>query len=257
LSNLVGNALKFTDEGHIRLRISCEDIPPLHVRYRIDVEDTGPGIAPDKVEQIFERFTQADRFTAHRHGGAGLGLAISRHLARLMGGDIQVTSTPGEGSTFTVELLFETQAEPAAAARADIVSRPNSTRTSLSILVAEDEKISRLVMQRMIERLGHEVETVGSGADALARLEERAFHLVLADIQMPGMSGIEMLHEIRARTPTENGPGPKVVAVTGHAMPEDRTMLLQEGMDGYVSKPVDAEHPSALIDELFPESASP
>ncbi len=257
LSNLIGNALKFTERGYVRVHVVCEPVPPRHVRYRISVEDSGQGIPADKIDQIFERFAQAERFIARRHGGAGLGLAISRHLARLMGGDIRATSTIGEGSTFTAELVFETQEDTVSDVPAAQDAPEKEIRPGLSVLVAEDDRISRIVLQHMVERLGHTVDTVESGSDAMKRLEERAFHLVLADIQMPGMSGIDLLRAIHARSPQGSAEPPKVVAVTGHVMPGDREGLLQAGMDGYLSKPVETERLAALIAELFPESARP
>ncbi|WP_426010470.1 ATP-binding protein [Caulobacter sp. DWR2-3-1b2] len=239
LFNLVGNAVKFTLAGSVTLRVrraDDEDGP----RVAFEVIDTGVGIAVEAQSRLFERFQQADASTTRRFGGSGLGLAITRRLAEMMGGAVGFSSHEGVGSTF----LLTIAAPPAQALVADDAMADNLLQ-GLRILVVEDNATNRLVARRILEQLGAEVETADDGLDGVAAARHRAFDLILMDVQMPGIDGLEAARQIRAlpgaaaRTP--------IIALTANVMSHQRTAYLAAGMDGVAAKPI---VPAALIGEI-------
>jgi signal transduction histidine kinase/ligand-binding sensor domain-containing protein/ActR/RegA family two-component response regulator len=225
LMNLLGNAIKFTERGGIEVIVTWAND-----RLGIAVADTGIGIPPEVQDRIFEDFTQADASIARRFGGTGLGLAICRRIARLMGGDLIVISTPGAGSTFQF-----TAAMPAArqATFAD-------TAGSLRVLVVDDDAFNRDIAQAMLERLGHRVERFDSGAAALAAAAARDFDVILTDLHMPGMDGIEMMAEVR-RLPEPRRAQVPVIAMTGDRSPASLQLCTQAGILDVLAKPVRIE----------------
>lgn len=252
LTNLVINGIKYTEVGGVSLSVSLDGAPSqmpgvgreaqeAHsgstVELRVTVEDTGVGIAAEKWERIFEPFTLAENFLTKKYGGAGLGLAISREIARMMGGDITVRSKEGAGSTFVLTMRF-TLGEPTVPRPRD-ASLPviRGVNRRLRIMVAEDDVINRKLAVYFFERMGHDVITVSSGIEVLAGLEHEACDLLLMDIQMPEMDGLETIRALRGRKGMPSRV--PVIAMTAHAMAGDRERFLAEGMDGYVSKPVD------------------
>ncbi|MDR3043671.1 MAG: response regulator [Desulfovibrio sp.] len=255
LTNLVINGIKYTEVGGVSLAVELDGAPPrmpgaglgahpahsAHsggtVGLRVIVEDTGVGIAAEKWERIFEPFTLAENFLTKKYGGAGLGLAISREIARMMGGDIAVRSQEGAGSTFVLTMRFALG--ESAAPRPRDVSLPviRGVNRRLRIMVAEDDVINRKLAVYFFERMGHDVITVSSGIEVLAGLEREACDLLLMDIQMPEMDGLETIRALRGRKGVPSAV--PVIAMTAHAMAGDRERFLAEGMDGYVSKPVD------------------
>jgi CheY-like chemotaxis protein len=247
LLNLAGNAIKFTEHGEIAIRVECEEGGEDGVALSVSVSDTGIGIEPEKLENIFEAFAQADTSITRRFGGTGLGLAISRNLVRLMGGHLRVESTPGCGSTFsfTARMEMDASAEPAEAA--DAAARTVHAQ-HLRILLAEDNGVNQLLATRMLERMGHSVVTAGNGQEALDQLERERFDVVLMDVQMPVMDGLLATERIRER---EAGTGAHipVIALTARAMQEDRGICLGAGMDGYVTKPLHAADLSRALGE--------
>jgi CheY-like chemotaxis protein len=236
VTNLLGNALKFTSAGTVTLRATSVPGPEGDARpwLRVSVQDTGIGLWPAEKAQLFQRFSQADSSTTRKYGGSGLGLVISKHLVELMGGSIHVDSTPGRGSTFWFQLPLQAAMGPAPAAAgvAAAVPKPRPAR----VLVAEDNTVNQLVVGAMLERLGMTVVVVHDGGEAVAALETDAFDLVLMDCQMPAMDGYEATRRIRsagharAQVP--------IVALTAHALAEDRQRCDEAGMNGYLSKPV-------------------
>jgi signal transduction histidine kinase/CheY-like chemotaxis protein len=234
LVNLVGNAIKFTDAGRVRVEFRQRSAADGTVELWFGVRDTGIGIAPDAQPRIFSRFSQADSSTARKYGGSGLGLAISKELAELLGGEIGVESAPGQGSLFwfTVRCGVPRARSAAAPERpAAPVTRP------LRILVAEDNEVNQLLVKRLLTRCGHAVEVVGSGAEAVAAVERGRYDLVLMDVHMPGMDGVTATRRIRA-LPSAAAEIP-IVALTANAMAGDRELYLAAGMSEYVSKPID------------------
>ena len=236
LVNLLANAVKFTEQGGVTLRVRSAQLGRCLV---FEVEDSGIGIAEDKLDSIFTPFEQADSSVTRLYGGSGLGLSISRRLARLMGGDIRVRSAPGQGSCFTVELpLFEAAAPQQGAPGA--ASRPEPAPHSLAglrILITDDVDINREILHDMLSGAGAHVMSTDSGEQAVARMQEAgegAYDLVLMDVQMPGMDGYEAtrrLHEIDPALP--------VLALTAHALTEERQRSQEAGMCGHICKPID------------------
>jgi len=232
LLNLVGNAIKFTPAGRIDIAL---DVRPSSGRQRLTVAvaDTGIGIEADVIPALFSRFSQADGSITRRFGGSGLGLAIARQLARLMGGDISVTSVPGAGSTFTLDIEVGPGSRPVDAVPHAGV-QPDGPR--LRILVAEDTEMNRTVIAQLLDRLGHDFVFALDGAQAIARVEQDQFDLVLMDVQMPGIDGVTATRRIRARGDAR-GRLP-IVALTAFAMSGDRESYIAAGMDDYLAKPV-------------------
>jgi signal transduction histidine kinase len=240
LFNLIGNAVKFTDAGGVEVRVSAlggPDAPKL----RFEIEDTGVGVPEDARARLFGRFEQAEAGAARRFAGTGLGLAISRQLARLMGGELDYWSCEGEGSTF----WFEIAAPPAAAPDASASEAHEAPLAGLRVLVVDDNRVNRLVGVKSLEALGAEAEAVDSGLAAIAAIEAHAFDVVLMDVNMPGMDGLEATRRIRALGP--KGASLPIVALTADVMRHQREACFAAGMNGVVPKPFT---PTQLLAEL-------
>jgi PAS domain S-box-containing protein len=234
LINLAGNAAKFTDDGWVEIRVSMED-----GRLRFEVQDTGPGIAPERSGELFESFSQADTSLTRRHDGTGLGLAISKQLVALMGGEIGFDSQPGEGSTFwfTIPVEMPTdEAEPVASALR-VLSRtaPAATRP-VRLLLAEDNELNRRIALRMLAALGWHADSVPNGQLAVQAVLSSCYSAVLMDVHMPEMDGFTATREIRRLEPEDRHT--PIIAMTANAMVGDREKCLEAGMDDYLSKPV-------------------
>jgi CheY-like chemotaxis protein len=245
LLNLVGNAVKFTEAGRVVVAATVEDAGAGRIRLRIAVRDTGLGIAPEVQARLFEPFAQADGSISRRYGGTGLGLAICRRLMDRMGGTIGVRSTPGEGAEFAFELVLPVGR--ALAVRGDAMAA--GTGRKLRILLAEDNATNRLVAVTRLERMGHHVDAVPGGAEAVRQVQEIAYDLVLMDVMMPMMDGLSALRCIRQSTGASR-PDTPVIMVTAYAMNFDRQRFLDAGADGYVSKPIEATALQAEINRL-------
>jgi signal transduction histidine kinase/CheY-like chemotaxis protein len=235
LFNLVGNAVKFTERGEVRIAARHRPLADGAVELGFEVRDTGIGIAPEAVDRLFERFTQAEESTARRFGGTGLGLAISRELVRLMGGDIEVESEPGRGSRFRFTIRCGAGEARPAPPRPGFV--PHESMPA-RILVVEDHEVNALLVTRLLAKGGHSVKVAREGREALALIERECFDLVLMDIHLPGMDGVTATRRIRAMD-GERAEVP-IIAVTANAMAGDRDRYLAAGMDDYLSKPIDA-----------------
>ena len=259
LLNLLNNAVKFTEEGGVELIV--ESGPPVDGRLllRFQVRDTGIGIPPEQQESIFEAFRQADGSITRRFGGTGLGLAISSRLAQLMGGSIQVESTPGHGATFTVEIqagvcaqpVLETApafSVPSSPLAPQPPSPPPPPKRKLRILLAEDNQVNRRLVELLMTRQGHEVVSVENGRKAVDLAEREHFDLILMDVQMPDMDGLEATRQIRALERAVGGHRP-ILALTANAMRGDEEICLNAGMDGYIPKPFEAEKLLRAVDE--------
>ncbi len=252
LLNLVTNALRFTPQGWVRVVVRERDKRDRGSLIDIAVVDTGVGIAPDKMEYVFEKFTQADTSTTRRFGGTGLGLTISRGLTQLMGGTLTVVSALGEGSTFTARLPFARpdgmgSVAPPSHEQLD-AWRPLSR--ALRVLVVEDNPTNQRVAVQLLKKLGASAEVAVDGGDAINRLRSRVYDVVLMDCHMPVMDGLEATRAIRALS-GESATVP-IIAMTASAMEDDRVACIAAGMNAYVSKPVDlgALH-RALIEAGF------
>ncbi len=250
LLNLIGNGIKFTNEGSVEVRVTKAGLADQAAILQFAVRDTGIGISEEDRQVIFEEFRQADGSTTRRYGGTGLGLAISRRLVELMGGRIWVVSHPGKGSTFFFTARFPLAAEKEGAA-GELAAGPCAESggpdgRGLHILLAEDNPVNQTVAIRMLERHGHKVVSVSDGLQAVRKLDETRFDLVLMDVQMPNMDGIEATLAIRARE-RRSGRRVPIIAMTAHAMKGDAERCRDAGMDGYISKPVRAEELWRLI----------
>jgi CheY-like chemotaxis protein/anti-sigma regulatory factor (Ser/Thr protein kinase) len=257
--NLVDNAIKFTDSGSVSVDVRREAAREGDMQLHISVQDTGIGIPAERHRGIFDAFAQADASTTRRFGGTGLGLAISARLVTLMGGEIDVRSEPGHGSTFhfTVTLHTVSDRDAAADAAADRTSTDEESpavATGLRILVAEDNFVNQRLAAALLERRGHQVVVASNGLEALHALESQSFDLALMDIQMPGMGGMEVVAQIRAREAAAGGHLP-IIAVTAHAMAGDRELCLEAGMDAYLPKPLRQSDLYALIDAIMTDGA--
>jgi signal transduction histidine kinase/ActR/RegA family two-component response regulator len=231
--NLAANAVKFTDTGSVTVRASCTPAVDGERReLRLEVNDTGPGVAADARDRIFHPFEQGDVSNRRRHGGTGLGLSISRRLVEHMGGFIGVESRAGGGATFWVVIPIVETAAPRWASP-DVVPRE---RRPLHLLVVDDNVVNQRVAARFLARLGHTFEVVSDGAAAVARTEHARFDAVLMDMQMPVMDGYEATRAIRERE--RGGPHLHVIALTASVLDVDRQECLAAGMDDFVAKPV-------------------
>jgi PAS domain S-box-containing protein len=245
LLNLLGNAVKFTARGFIRAEVTAESLNDATAVLHFAVRDSGIGIAPAHHKAIFEPFQQADGSTTRKFGGTGLGLAISARLARYMRGRIWVESELGRGSTFHVTASFGVAAAPVEAGPADGAGA-DMDHPALTLLVVEDDAISRVLASKVLTNSGHKVVTAANGVEALWLIEQRPFDLVLMDVQMPQMDGLEATAKIRQREARMGGHVP-IVAMTAHAMKGDRERCLTAGMDDYVSKPLDVTQLAAIV----------
>ncbi len=242
LVNLLGNAVKFTDEGEIRLSLEIVEQTAASLLARFLVEDTGIGVPAEFQAELFEPFTQGDASTTRKFGGTGLGLAICQRLVELMGGEIGMRDTQGGGTCFAFTVRLARRAEhplaplPAEHSRAARGARLLTTAGGgvPRLLLAEDSRANQAVAVRMLEKMGCQVELVEGGAAAVAAVERAVFDVVLMDCQMPGMDGYQAAAEIRS---AQGDRAPTIVALTAHAMQGERERCLAAGMDDYLAKP--------------------
>jgi len=245
LINLLGNAVKFTNTGFVKLDLQSETLSSGKVRVKFEVVDSGIGISPEQQQRIFEAFTQADSSTTRKFGGTGLGLSISAQLVRMMGGTLAVQSGLGKGSKFH----FSLDLEPASALETVPKSNLIAPTRSLRILVAEDNEVNRVLIQRVLDRGGHRVTTVTTGLEALEALNSNVFDVVLMDVHMPELDGLEATRQIRGKEAASGGHIP-VIALTALAIKGDAERCLDAGMDAYLPKPLKKDDLFALLAQV-------
>lgn len=230
LLNVIGNAIKFTSDGRIGLRAGISRQPSAY-QLNLTVEDTGIGIAPEMHERIFEDFVQADDSVARRFGGTGLGLAIARRLARLMGGDLTVESTPASGSTFRLVMpLKPAEGRPSAAGVVD-----HSVSGPLRVLLVDDDPVNREVGEAMLRRLGHQVAVARNGTSAIERAGRDVFDVILMDLHMPDLDGVEAARRIRNLPLSQF---PRIIALTADVSERSRERFAQAGIRTIIGKPI-------------------
>ena len=244
--NLVGNAIKFTEQGEVVLRVRPVGETPETLQVRFAVSDTGIGIDAEAQSRLFKSFEQADNSMTRKYGGTGLGLAISKRLAQLMGGEIGVESTPGAGSTFWFVVPLkkrEQDAVPPAPtfARGSAETRLRSEFAGTRILLAEDEPINQEVSRALLEHTGLVVDLAEDGQQALDLAKQNSYVLILMDMQMPHMNGVEATQAIRNMGADSLNQTTPILAMTANAFDEDREACLAAGMNDHISKPVDPD----------------
>ncbi|THD66193.1 ATP-binding protein [Phenylobacterium sp.] len=233
VGNLLSNAVKFTPQGSVSAAV---EVTPQGDTLRLVVRDSGVGIAPEKLPALFEKFTQADNSATRRFGGTGLGLAICRELTQMMGGSIDVESREGHGSTFTVDLPL-TRGEAAGAAQAEAAQTDGDR--NIRLLAAEDNPTNQQVLAAVMESLGIDIDIVSDGKQAIDAWRVGGYDLVLMDIQMPIMDGIEAARQIRATELDEQRKRTPIVALTANALTYQVEEYMAAGMDGHVAKPIE------------------
>lgn len=242
LLNLASNAVKFTDEGEVTISATCQARRDLLATVEWAVTDSGIGIAPEKLGQLFSDFAQADASISRRFGGTGLGLAISRRIIEQMGGTIGVTSTPGEGSTFRFTLVLpwsQAQASEQTAGRDEadeLNARIASLDRPLKVLVAEDDAVNRMVVSKMLGAFDVELRVVTDGTEAVAAASEGEYDVVLMDVRMPDMDGLAATRAIRAQG--GRFAALPIIALTANAFPEDVRICREAGMSDFIAKPL-------------------
>jgi signal transduction histidine kinase/ActR/RegA family two-component response regulator len=249
--NLVSNALKFTNRGEVVLSAGVERRDGTAYRIAIEVRDTGIGIAPDQLPRLFSSFNQADASISRRYGGTGLGLAISKRLVEMMGGTIEVESTPGVGSRFRFTVAMGYSERPSAS-HADRSATVCADRP-LRVLVAEDNPVNQKVVLTMLERLDVNADLAADGSQAIAAVVKNRYDLVLMDLQMPGVDGLEATREIRSRLPLDRQP--LIFGLTAHATAECGDVCLKAGMNGHLTKPIEGAKLRDLIAGLSARSS--
>jgi signal transduction histidine kinase/ActR/RegA family two-component response regulator len=250
LLNLVGNAVKFTPAGSVRVKVAAKFLPDRTLMARFSVRDTGIGIPADKRKFIFDPFRQADGSTTRKYGGTGLGLAISARLVEIMGGRLHLESEVGLGSTFHFTCPFSLSDPAECVGEAPPAVSPAQV-AALSILLAEDNVVNQLLVTALLKARGHGVTVANNGREVLSLLDGPPFDLILMDIQMPEMDGLEATAEVRERE-RRTGEHIPIIAMTAHAMKGDRDRCMDAGMDEYVSKPICVDELVALIASIGP-----
>ena len=253
LVNLIGNAIKFTSKGGVVVRASSEDKGDRYL-LQFEIVDTGIGIEADMLENVFERFSQAEMTTTRQFGGAGLGLSIARQLARLMNGDITVTSQPGEGSTFTlsIELGHPADEEINLSPDANTVILPEMEEPhELRVLIAEDNAINAMVIEKFFDDMNVELEIAEDGQHALDKVPSFLPDVIFMDMSMPRMDGLQATQEIRKL----NVKQPRIIALTANAFESDRKSCLAAGMDDFLSKPLSKSDLLAALTKHAPQMA--
>jgi CheY-like chemotaxis protein len=251
LFNLVGNALKFTEAGCVEVSVDAMPNGEGAALMHLAVRDTGMGIPPEHLPNLFTRFSQGDESEVRRFGGTGLGLAIAKQLIELMGGRIWAESEPGKGSTFRIKLPLALADGVRASPAADTLGAAEPL-TGLRILTVDDNAVNLLVLDQLLSSFDHEVAKAASGAEALAALATTPFDLVLLDIQMPGMTGVEVLQELRAGDgPNRDAP---VVALTADVTSGGRQRYLDLGFTEHSPKPIQIQE---LMDSIGRAMAAP
>ncbi len=256
LVNLLDNAIKFTNLGEVRVCVKQFSVDTEIYELHFSITDTGIGIPADRMNRLFQSFSQVDMSSTRKYGGAGLGLAISKRLVELMGGQIWAESEVGIGSSFhfTVPLYVKEGKSPSPGSQARPFEGLTMNRSQSSrILIAEDNLVNQKVMLRMLDKLGYRADAVANGLEVLHALQRQPYDLVLMDVQMPDMDGIEATRRIRRFCPAG---GPRIVAITAYALEGDRERCIESGMDGYIAKPVNLNTLKDAI-ERFTSTSNP
>jgi CheY-like chemotaxis protein len=243
LTNLLSNAVKFTERGFVRLQARRVPEAAQEVVIELSISDTGIGIPGDKLDLIFEKFSQADTSISRRFGGTGLGLAITRSLVQMQNGTISVQSTPDAGSTFAVTLPYTAADEYSHGFESGFAMGSIAGR----VLIVEDNQVNQKLVSALLSKHGYTVAIAANGVEALRSLEDEDFRMILMDVQMPVMDGLEATRLIRGNPRWQATP---IIAMTARAMEGDKESCLSAGMNGYISKPIHAAHLLSVVEEF-------
>ncbi|MDF2193760.1 ATP-binding protein [Paraflavitalea sp. CAU 1676] len=247
LHNLLGNALKFTAEGTVALKVHVAEQLGNNVKIRLVVSDTGIGIEPQKLKHIFGRFEQADDTITRQYGGTGLGLSIVRDLVQLQGGTIEVESNPGAGTVFQVTIPYTVSTNQIADSHSIPASPlPGTGNAAVEVLITEDNEFNQSLLSHLFKNWNLRFEIANNGLEAIEKLRHKKYDLVLMDIQMPVMDGYTTARKIRNELRLDI----PIIAMTAHAMPGEREKCLSYGMNEYIAKPVKQEQLSRLISKF-------
>lgn len=254
INNLLANAIKFTDYGSVILQIARNGYKNEKIELLFMVADTGIGIDGGEMGRLFRSFSQVDGSITRKYGGTGLGLAIAKQLTEMMGGEIWVESRKDEGSTFffTAPFHYKEQVNAAAGnpdATSGVIRKSNA---ALNILLVEDDPINQVTVARILERSGSRIGIAANGVECLGKIKKTDYDLILMDIQMPQMDGVEAVQRIRAMEEETTGRHIPIIALTAHALEGDREKFLAAGMDAYVAKPINIQELFARISDLVP-----
>jgi len=244
--NFLSNAVKFARNGTVGLKVECLDETPERIRFRIAVSDSGIGIPPARLADLFEAFTQGDMSTTREYGGTGLGLAINKRLVDAMDGEIGVESREGEGSTFRVDIGFDKTTDEAIIGMS---ANTDAVVPSLKLLLVEDVEINRYMAERLLENAGHRVVSVANGREAVEAVQGDTFDAVLMDVQMPGMDGVEATRLIR-QLPDPGKRRVPIVALTANIADQDLVRYREAGMDHHCAKPMNSGVLSGILKEI-------
>ena len=252
LINLIGNAIKFTERGEVRLSVAQERGSANGLFLSFEVTDTGIGIAPEHVGRLFDKFEQVDASASQSHGGSGLGLAIARKLVERMGGEIGVDSQEGQGSRFWFTLPVGARAAQPVPRSSEAADDIGTASRTLKLLVAEDNHVNQLIFTAMLGRLGHRIDVAGNGEEAVAAARQGGYDAILMDMRMPKKDGFQATREIRALD-GDAGAVP-IIAVTADTMSRSPVELREAGMSGWVSKPISQRLLFEEIDKVLGEA---
>ena len=250
LGNLLSNAVKFTTGGGVAITAESVETTKTRTVLRFSVSDTGIGLAPELITKLFQPFTQADSSITRKYGGTGLGLAISRQLSEMMGGTLGAENNSDGGATFHLTIPFPlpaAQPQPTVTPTRRGDSRPASEKSGCRVLLAEDDSTNRSLLGLLLERLGHQPTAVEDGRQAVTLLSQEPFDLVLMDVSMPELDGLNATREVRAFAPDHPNRAIPVIALTAHARREDREEFLKAGMSEVLAKPFTIEALEATI----------
>ncbi len=251
IMNLVSNAIKFTNRGKVSITAAIEQSTDESVLVRFEITDTGIGISNENMDKLFRTFTQVDGSTTRKHGGAGLGLVISRRLTELMGGKIGVNSKPGKGSAFWFTCRLKRSLSEKAVNGGKGILKNREKDVGLRVLIVEDSPVNANVARIFLERMGHVVELAENGVVAVDKCSVGSYDLVFMDINMPEMDGYEATRIIRQMERENGGNSIRIVAMTANAMAGDREKCLKGGMDDYISKPFRPAELKKIINKWF------
>ena len=236
LNNLLGNAIKFTQQGQVHLRARAGHAEAHSQWVHFEVQDSGIGFSPEQAQHLFDAFVQGDGSITRAYGGTGLGLAIVRSMVHLLGGEVHAESEPGQGSRFCFDLPFRLHQPDADAAAEGVSEAPRPQSPRWRVLLVEDHEVNQILAQAMLKRLGHDSVLAVNGQEALKQLAQHDFDVVLLDVMMPVMDGLSALRAMQARA-TAQHPHPPVIMMTAHALSGDREKYLDAGAAGYIAKP--------------------